>query len=95
MLGIAIVPQDDPNKGQVLIKGDITWDGSDGVYIHPGITFNDEGKSVYIRENANSGEMSIIPPTSGYVRIVGYVYYEDSGTYIFRFKPSNDWYKLS
>jgi hypothetical protein len=95
MLGIVIVPTDDPNKGQVLIEGDITWDGSDGAYIHPGITSNDKGTPVYIRNNTNSGEMSIIPPTSGYVRIVGYVYFVKSSIYIFRFKPSNDWYKLS
>ena len=95
MLGIALNVQDNPTKGIVLLEGDITWDGSDGAYIHPGITSNDKGTPVYIRNTANQGQMSIIPPVSGYVRIVGYVYYEDSGTYIFKFKPSNDWYKLS
>jgi hypothetical protein len=95
MLGIVINISNVPTKGIVLIEGDITWEGLHGAYIHPGITSNDKGTPVYIRAGAASGEMSIIPPATGYVRIVGYVYYEDSGTYIFRFKPSNDWYKLS
>jgi hypothetical protein len=95
MLGIVIVTGDDPNKGQVLIEGDITWDGQDGVGIHPGITSDDKGTPVYIRAGAASGGMSIKPPATGYVRIVGYVYFVNSSRYIFRFKPSNDWYKLS
>jgi len=95
MLGIALAVFEDPKKGAVLLEGDISYDGTDGPTIHPTITTTDLGKPVYIRDNANDGYMSITPPTSGYVRIVGHVYYEKDGNYIFKFKPSNDWYKLS
>jgi hypothetical protein len=94
MLGIALNVNTVSNKGAVLLEGDISWDGTDGPSIHPGLTQNDSGKPVYIRENGGDGDMSIVPPSSGYVRIVGHVYYNNGTGYIFKFKPSNDWYKI-
>jgi hypothetical protein len=95
MLGIALTVNTVNKAGAVLLEGDISFDGTDGPNINPGLTQNDSGKPVYIRENGGDGDMSIVPPSSGYVRIVGHVYYNDGTGYIFKFKPSNDWYKLS
>jgi hypothetical protein len=94
MLGIALSTSEDPTSGIVLLEGDISFDGIDGPNIHPGLTQNDSGKPVYIREGGN-GQMSIIPPNGNYIRIVGHVYYSNGTEYILKFKPSNDWYKLS
>jgi hypothetical protein len=93
MLGIALSTSEDPTSGTVLLEGDISWDGTDGPSIHPGLTQNDSGKPVYIRQGGN-GQMSIISPSSGYIRIVGYVYYNNGTEYILKFRPSNDWYKI-
>jgi len=93
MLGIAL-STDENNKDTVLLEGDIQFNGVDGPNIQ-GITTNTQGLPVYIRLGVAEGRMSIIPPTSGYVRIVGHVYYEKTGSFIFKFRPSNDWYKLS
>ena len=95
MLGIALVVDISPTRGVVLLEGDISWDGANGLSIHGGITVGDNGIPIYMRPNDSSGRMSIVPPSSGYVRIVGHVYYNNGTGYIFKFKPSNDWYKLS
>ncbi len=95
MLGIALSVNTNPTKGIVLLEGDISFDGTDGPNIHPGLTASDNGKPVYIRNNGVDGDMSIVPPGNGYIRIVGHVYYNNGTGYIFKFKPSNDWYKLS
>jgi hypothetical protein len=95
MLGIALNVNTNPTKGIVLLEGDISFDGTDGPSIHPGLTPGDNGKPVYIRNNAVDGDLSIVPPGNGYIRIVGHVYYNNGTGYIFKFKPSNDWYKLS
>jgi hypothetical protein len=95
MLGIALNVEDDPTKGIVLLEGDISFDGIDGVFIDTSCTSAYKGQPVYIQLNTTLGQMSLTPPTSGYVRIVGYIYYQDDNKYIFKFKPSNDWYKLS
>ena len=94
MLGIALGVNMSPTRGVVLLEGDISFDGTDGPSIQ-GTTTDTQGLPVYIRLGVVEGRMSIIPPSSGYVRIVGHVYYNNGTGYIFKFKPSNDWYKLS
>jgi hypothetical protein len=90
MLGIALEGGKSPNN--ILLNGDISFDGTDGPNIEPTLTPSDNGKPVYLK---NTTTMTTSPPTTGYVRILGHVYYNNGTGYIFKFKPSNDWYKLS
>jgi hypothetical protein len=89
MLGIALEGGKSPSN--ILLNGDISFDGTDGPDIEPGLTSSDNGKPVYLK---TTGTMTTSPPTTGYVRILGHVYYNNGTGYIFKFKPSNDWYKL-
>jgi hypothetical protein len=54
------------------------------------------GAPIFIRENGGIA-MSCNSPTTGYVRILGHIYYQnqsDNSLYIMRFNPSNDFYLL-
>ena len=70
----------------VLLEGDIVLDNVDGT------TF---GAPLYIQEGGVILSSQI--PTSGYVRVLGHLYYQNTTTltnYIVKFRPSNDWYEI-
>jgi len=82
MLGIYL------DNEMILLEGDVTLDT---------IQSANHGLPVYIKEGATSGNMSTSIPTSGFVRVVGHCYYENSvtaGQWILKFRPSNDWYRI-
>jgi hypothetical protein len=94
MLGICVEPG---NKCVMLTEGTITVVTASGYTDIPfveGTSFH--GKPVYIRSGSLGG-LTTIKPTSGYVRIVGHMYY-NSATYtdywLMKFRPSNDWYQI-
>lgn len=81
LLGINI------DGSNVLLEGDITLDN---------ITSPDHGLPLYIRE-ANGRTLTSVIPTSGYVRIIGHCYYQNTNTstnWVVKFRPANDWYKI-
>lgn len=71
----------------VLLEGDIILNNVQAV---------DHGLPLYIKES-NGRALSTVTPTSGYVRIIGHCYYQNSisaSQWIVKFRPSNDWYKI-
>jgi hypothetical protein len=94
MLGICIDPYD---KGAIFTEGTITVVTDTGFTDIPfveGTSFY--GKPVYMRSGSLAG-LSTTIPTSGYVRVVGHIYYnseEDSKYWLMKFRPSNDWYVI-
>jgi hypothetical protein len=94
MLGICVEPW---NKSVMLTEGTITVVTASGYTDIPfveGTSFH--GKPVYIRSGSLGG-LTTTKPTSGYIRIVGHMYY-NSTTYtdywLMKFRPSNDWYQI-
>jgi hypothetical protein len=94
MLGICAEPG---NKSVMITEGTVTVVTASGYTDIPfveGTSFY--GKPVYIRSGSLGG-LTTIKPTSGYVRIVGHMYY-NSATYtdywLMKFRPSNDWYQI-
>jgi len=70
----------------ILLEGDVVLDNMQAPA---------HGRPMYIKEG------DVVPsstqPTSGYVRVLGYCYYNNNTTaanWILKFKPSNDWYKI-
>jgi hypothetical protein len=85
------------NKGVMMTEGTITVVTASGYTDIPfveGTSFY--GKPVYIRSGSLGG-LTTTKPTSGYVRVVGHMYY-NSTTYtdywLMKFRPSNDWYQI-
>lgn len=78
--------------GSVQIEGDVVVSTTAGSY--PVVNGAGYGAPIYIREGAGT-LMSITTPTSGYVRLLGYCYYNQGGTeWIMKFRPSNEWIQL-
>jgi hypothetical protein len=79
----------------VLTEGHIVID--DNGSLGPDVQGPQLGTPIFIRDGAGA-YMSINPPSEGYVRILGHIYYQnqntDSNLYIMRFNPSNDFYLL-
>ena len=94
MLGICVEPW---NKSVMITEGTVTVVTASGYTDIPfveGTSFY--GKPVYIRSGSLGG-LTTTKPTSGYVRVVGHMYY-NSTTYtdywLMKFRPSNDWYQI-
>lgn len=94
MLSICVAAYD---KGVMMTEGTITVVTASGYTDIPfveGTSFY--GKPVYIRSGSLGG-LTTTKPTSGYVRVVGHMYY-NSTTYtdywLMKFRPSNDWYQI-
>jgi hypothetical protein len=80
-------------KSLVLIEGDVgvSDDNSQGAYV---VSAN-YGLPVYM--SSTTGEMTTTQPASGFIRIVGHIYYQspnDVNLWIMKFRPSNDWYVI-
>jgi hypothetical protein len=79
----------------ILTEGHIVID--DPGALGPNVQTPRLGVPIFIRENAGA-YMSTLPPITGYVRILGHIYYQNQNTnsnlYIMRFNPSNDFYLL-
>jgi len=94
MLGICL---NGYNKGQVFTEGTmtvVTGSGYTDIPFIDGTSFY--GKPVYMREGVLGG-LTTTPPTSGYIRIVGYLYYNNptvTDYWLMKFRPSNDWYVI-
>jgi hypothetical protein len=93
MLGICIQPW---NKGLVLLEGIVNVTTSSAILDVPlvaGSTFY--GMPVYLTGSA--AKFTTNKPTSGYVRVMGHIYYNsttNSDYWIMKFNPSNDWYQI-
>jgi hypothetical protein len=94
MLGICI--ESNP-KGIVFTEGTITVVtdvGFSNIPFVEGTSFY--GKPVYMRSGSIAG-LSTTLPTTGYVRNVGHLYYNntsDTKYWLMKFRPSNDWYVI-
>jgi hypothetical protein len=94
MLGICTEPY---NKGSVFTEGTITVVTASGYADIPfveGTSFY--GKPVYMRPGVLGGLTTTIP-TTGYVRVVGHLYYNNQTNtdyWLMKFRPSNDWYVI-
>jgi hypothetical protein len=75
--------------GNVLLEGDVVL-GASSMIKTPAY-----GAPLYIWEGGTILSSDI--PTSGYVRVLGHCYYQNTGTntnWIVKFRPSNDWYQI-
>lgn len=84
MLGIKLT-----NPNDVLLEGDVVLEASSMIKTPA------YGAPLYIWEGGTVLSSDI--PTSGYVRILGHCYYQNTGTstnWIVKFRPSNDWYEI-
>lgn len=92
MLGICL---NGYNKGQIFTEGTITVVTGSGYTDIPfveGTSFY--GKPVYMSDTVLGGLTTTLP-TSGYVRVVGHLYYNNPSVtdyWLMKFRPSNDWY---
>ena len=83
MLGISLT------TNVVLLEGDVVLEASSMIKTPI------YGAPLYIWEGNNI--LSSDVPTSGYVRVLGHCYYQNSVTtdnWIVKFRPSNDWYQI-
>ena len=94
LLGICVEPY---NKGHILTEGIITVTTASGypdnMPFVSGSSFY--GMPVYLTGSAAA--FTTTKPTSGYVRVVGHMYYNSTTTpdyWIMKFNPSNDWYEI-
>ena len=94
LLGICAEPY---NKGLILTEGIITVTTASGYQdtmpFVSGSSFY--GMPVYLTGSAAT--FTTDKPTSGYVRVVGHMYYNSTSTpdyWIMKFNPSNDWYEI-
>ena len=85
------------NKGTILTEGIITVTTASGygdtTPFVSGSSFY--GMPVYLTGSAAA--FTTTKPTSGYVRVVGHMYYNSTTTpdyWIMKFNPSNDWYEI-
>jgi hypothetical protein len=91
MLGICQNVNPMTYLGFVITEGDIIISTGPGYPLVQGANY---GLPIYIRTSAGT-QMSTTIPTSGYVRILGYVYHNAGGLeWIMKFRPSNDWYVI-
>jgi hypothetical protein len=94
MLGICVEPW---NKSVMITEGTVTVVTASGYTDIPfveGTSFH--GKPVYIRSGSLGG-LTTTKPTSGYVRVVGHMYYNSTSYtdyWLMKFRPSNDWYQI-
>ena len=82
MLGIYL------DSEYVLLEGDVVLDGIQGA---------NYGLPVYIKASTTTGDMTTTIPGSGYIRVVGHCYHNNTSTganWILKFRPSNDWYQI-
>jgi len=89
-LGICL----DTDNRLILTEGHIVIDI--GGTLGPAVQAQQMGIPVFIREGDGT-KMSCTSPTTGYVRTLGHIYYQnqnDNSLYIMRFNPSNDFYLL-
>jgi len=89
-LGICL----DIDKRLILTEGHIVID--DNGSLGPNVQGPQLGTPIFIRDGGGTA-MSCGSPTTGYVRILGHIYYQnqnDSSLYVMRFNPSNDFYLL-
>ena len=93
LLGVCI---EGYNKGKVLTDGIITVTTSSGITDVPFVSGSSfYGMPVYLTGSIAS--FTTTKPTSGYVRVVGHMYYNSTTTpdyWIMKFNPSNDWYEI-
>jgi len=88
MQGICV----DTGSGYVLLEGDIgvSDDNSQGAYV----VSASYGRPVYMSDIF--GEMTTTQPTTGFVRVVGHIYYQSTPSanlWAMKFRPSNDWFE--
>jgi hypothetical protein len=80
-------------KCTVVTEGSITVATSSGYT--PSVPFisgsSFMGRSVYM---TGSGGYTTTKPTSGYVRVLGHIYYYNAPVWLMKFRPSNDWYEI-
>jgi hypothetical protein len=94
LLGICVEPY---NKGYILTEGIITVTTSSG---YSDTTPFVSGSSFYGMPVYLTGSNAVLTtdkPTSGYVRVIGHMYYNSTSTpdyWIMKFNPSNDWYEI-
>ena len=94
LLGICVEPY---NKGQILTEGMITVTTASG---YPDSMPFVSGSSFYgmpVYLTGSAAAFTTTKPTSGYVRVVGHMYYNSTTTpdyWIMKFNPSNDWYEI-
>lgn len=83
-------------KGQVLTEGIITVTTSSGYSDIPFISGSSfYGMPVYL--TGSTATYTTDKPTSGYVRVIGHMYYNSTtnpDNWIMKFNPSNDWYEI-
>ena len=93
LLGVCI---EGYNKGKVLTDGIITVTTSSGYTDVPFVSGSSfYGMPVYLTGSIAS--FTTTKPTSGYVRVVGHMYYNSTTNpdyWIMKFNPSNDWYEI-
>jgi hypothetical protein len=94
MLGICVIVSK-PGNGSVLLEGHVTVNDNDngvGPYVE-GVGY---GLPIYIK-SGSAAMMSAIEPTTGYVRLLGHAYYNNTSEthqWIMKFKPDNTWAKI-
>jgi hypothetical protein len=83
-------------RGGILIDGIVTVTTSSAIIDVPYVRgSNFYGMPVYLTGSQSS--LTTTKPTSGYVRVVGHMYYNSATTpdyWIMKFNPSNDWYEI-
>jgi hypothetical protein len=93
LLGVCI---DNSGAALVLTEGTITVTTSSAVPNVPNVKGTSfYGMPVYLTGSQSS--LTTTKPTSGYVRVVGHMYYNSTTTpdyWIMKFNPSNDWYEI-
>jgi hypothetical protein len=83
-------------RGAILIDGIVTVTTSSAIIDVPYVRgSNFYGMPVYLTGSQSS--LTTTKPTSGYVRVVGHMYYNSTTNpdyWIMKFNPSNDWYQI-
>jgi hypothetical protein len=83
-------------RGAILIDGIVTVTTSSAIIDVPYVRgSNFYGMPVYLTGSQSS--LTTTKPTSGYVRVIGHMYYNSPTTpdyWIMKFNPSNDWYEI-
>ena len=92
MLGIA--KDISSQTGSVITEGDLVVTTATGYPIVAGAGY---GLPVYIREGTGT-QMAAAVPTTGYVRLLGHCYWNNSGgagyDWIMKFRPSHEWVQI-
>jgi hypothetical protein len=92
MLGICVSKG---KTGFILLEGHVTVN-DDNTGIGPYVPGVDHGLPIYI-EDGGVAAMSTVAPTTGYVRLLGHAYYQNTSVtnqWIMKFKPDNTWAKI-